>query len=82
MAGNLRHDYNLQKFWSAAEAGAHSVAAHFVAIPPNTAVLLTVAVAERAVLLTAGWWLRGGAGDGVAEHLLLGRLQHKAGRLH
>lgn len=40
--------------------------------------LLTLAIAERPVLLTAGGRLRGRARDGVAEHLLLGRLQHKA----
>lgn len=52
-----------------------------MAIPPTRAALLTVTVAERAVLLTAGRRLRGGAGDGVAEHLLLRGLQHKAGGL-
>lgn len=40
--------------------------------------LLTLAIAERPVLLAAGGRLRGRARDGVAEHLLLGRLQHKA----
>lgn len=44
----------------------------------NKESLLTLAIAERPVLLTAGGWLRGRARDGVAEYLLLGRLQHKA----
>lgn len=40
--------------------------------------LLTLAIAECPILLAAGGRLRGRARDGVAEHLLLRRLQHKA----
>lgn len=45
--------------------------------PPAGAALLTLAIAEHPILLTARRGLCGRTCDGVAEHLLIGRLQHK-----
>lgn len=69
---------NLRDPQRAAEVGAVSPGTVPLLTPTEGLPLLTLTVAEGPVLFTVWGRLRNRAGDGMAEHLLLGRLQHRS----